>query len=730
MQRQQGATLIVMVLLTMLMLLAVLFVTMNLSMSARRTTTDHSQTIPAQFAAESGIALAQAQLKLFRDVVPEATASADISDQTLIDNRNNIAAVSPAHKRGLNLTFNEVMTQMGQVCGTNPISNLSNYNPPISNLAFGGQTINSVSLVCQFPQGARLSGNQLNIFNTLFTNLGTTNNPLSQSLITTYNSAGLTNDELRKKFIAAMFADSATTTVGNKATATVKNGIVPIALVRGTPTAVDSRQTADVGVATTQTRYPYFLLFRPGDVDSVGKSGTAERRQVMNNTNTMYALRMEFGFFGVTQDPPVVQVGFDDFAFFVDDAANGAPLGSETFIRGRMHTNTWWQTRTMTQNNVANVGFAIDGKITSSGCTGFTTDGKRCSNTPAARIRNVTNSVNTDNPSTQGTGYGYDYVGDRNTRIRIKQGQTRDFKAAVIPLPKNANDQQANALNGGIYIPSAVSRLDMSVTTRAGAPDIQNLSFATGGTDCFLRVVPEVSNGVTNEKIQMWNGRAWVYARRNTTSTCGFTADGDGSATYNGNFAVNGEISRLTGNSLGFGNATYSTAKGQKMTITATGPIKIATSLTYANRTDSDSALGIYTPGGNIFLTQDAQSNLTLDAFVMASNGSFELENLFGANAKGSLNHYGGRILKNGGNGVYTTDGRGYSGDRQYLYDDRKVRPRGFPTYTEEKVPGPVTATGNPLLINLTTGFHVSGDFSAPNTGTFENNGEIRQVGM
>ena len=222
-QRQQGATLIVMVLLTMLMLLAVLLVTTNLTMGASRTTSDQTQTIPAQFAAETGIASAKAQLRAFRGGVPMATANQvtytykdPATGQTAVkteaptDTNLQVGdAQTDLAKRGVNLNYSEVMQGLRDICGDNPINDVSGANPTIGTRTYRGTTVSNVQTVCEFPTDtAKLSGNQLNLFRSLLI----TANP-GTALSNYYDAQGLTTNNDRESFLEAVFGNPVSQTV-------------------------------------------------------------------------------------------------------------------------------------------------------------------------------------------------------------------------------------------------------------------------------------------------------------------------------------------------------------------------------------------------------------------------------------------------------------------------------------------------------------------------------------
>ena len=109
-----GATLVLTVLIVLMMLASIVVVTGQISLSARRSSNDQDATIQAQYAAESGVARAQARLNVVNNLMTKSLKPA--------------AAI----------TTSQMLTQMANLCGvgtpTAAMSNLTgvNFSAPLT----------------------------------------------------------------------------------------------------------------------------------------------------------------------------------------------------------------------------------------------------------------------------------------------------------------------------------------------------------------------------------------------------------------------------------------------------------------------------------------------------------------------------------------------------------------------------------------------------------------------
>lgn len=82
---EAGTTLVPLVLTTLLVLAGILYITANMSVSARRSTADQRVVLAAQYAADSGAARAKARLNQFRTVVGALSLNQTLTDADLLE---------------------------------------------------------------------------------------------------------------------------------------------------------------------------------------------------------------------------------------------------------------------------------------------------------------------------------------------------------------------------------------------------------------------------------------------------------------------------------------------------------------------------------------------------------------------------------------------------------------------------------------------------------------------
>lgn len=783
-RRQQGATLMVMVLLTMLILLAVLFVTMSLSMGARRTTTDQRQTIPAQFAAESGMAAATATLAS-ANLLTAAGSSVNSNDVLLKDanglpikdaageDKPDVNYKSPLQKVGIDLTFQEAVNEIGKMCNGNA-TNLSNVNITETNLTYAGATLAGYAEVCKLS-GDSFTPEQASLFYTLLSDKRT-------DVVKTFKGKGLSlSAEDKQLFLDTIFNNKVTKKIDDNSSYTIQGGFRPLAIIRKKP-------KTDAQTAKGLTTYPYALVFQITDITSTGNNALSERRIVMGNNSPVYALRTDLQFFGVVGSE-TKKPNFNQFVYFVNEAKSAWWSSKERIVGGgRMHTNTFFQVES---------GFTLDSQLSSAGCTTMkdgakddktglyarvckdalgthpylnhvSSTGKVIAKVSSSQMKDL--GVNPNEP-----GYNYYGSGTASNKLNINMNLNRptnkiNLNEKFIPLPTNATDQQDLATKQGIYVNQTIDRLQLSVETQNGVKyqQIDTLITGSSGSELYqLRHPAPDATGKVEMQIRICKGAKnalptnctqWQYAKKGG-GAIGWESDSNpGPDDFNGVIYSSKTITSLTGPERSKTNAA-AIADFSNITVTANGQqdnsradysidenkaIGITGDLKLENRSGKG-VLGIYTVKGHVFLYNTGTStqntnpystslnppdNVVIDAYMMSSGGSFRVipDNL---GKRGKIDILGGLVANHytltglaGSNGSTT----GYVFDIKY--DNRGFTPNGFPTYGEPITTNTIAA-GNTKLVGVDMGYldPKSTTTTTAISPTF-NAGEIRQVGI
>jgi Tfp pilus assembly protein PilX len=267
-----------------------------------------------------------------------------------------------------------------------------------------------------------------------------------------------------------------------------------------------------------------------------------------------------------------------------------------------------------------------------------------------------------------------------NTELRSLLGLPAGAGAVDPGVYFSSNYNHGNQLLGGLFING----------------DVDSIQLDASGSNQIISVTLTPTTG----QFSNGNARTWVFTTNpngNTSVTLDGVAAGSFTGPLNGMIHVEGNINGLGGD----GNvASADVESDMGLTVSATGAIYINDHITYETdpRTNADAKniLGIFSSGSNIYLAQEAPSNLQLHATVMAVGADCGVgaEGLIsGAHAynynypdKGNWNLLGGLIEdKNQTTGVYYNNGHRTGYRWNFDYDERfnhGVAPPFFPYVT------------------------------------------------
>lgn len=791
-RRQQGATLIVMVLLTAMMLLAVLFITTNLTLGTRNTTNDHRQTIPAQFAAESGMALAKATFDS-KDILTSFTSglqqSALENRYMIVDGRPKDTSDTEFQKIVGKKKLADVNSMIQSLCGRS-----ADLNPTMGTWKKYGAVFEESGEVCDFKKEGidALSGDRLTLFQTLLS-------PQLPKVKTELNKYGLSaSDNDRDKYLEQIFNDmvshdiySGSNGKGTKiASYDLQGGFKPIALLKREPMTF-----AGTGLSSQR----YTLLFEVGDFISTGRSGTSQRRMIMNNRSDIFAIDMEFFFFGVKdKEKDKIDRSFTNFGLFIDDARGAYFTSSDSILGGgRAHTNTYWH---VAYNQP---GFKVQAELTSSGCEKMTIDstGKHiCTNAGRMQGIQTTRGFKTADKYKALKKYipkdpNYIFYGDArdpNNRFLVNKDyklNEDNFKSEYIAMPSNAQSQIDLAQKGGIVVGKTynVRRLKLSVIQDSKRGKLQcmefNLAANNGNRTTETQVIcHDTPDKGKNAQTNVYEGNVQVYIGKSINSLSpassgngplGWKADNNATRTsFNGVIYTDNPIASLTGperpkgakDSTGTGaaiadfanititaqsKATPGTPAKSNPAVVITGDLRneeiFDRDKGIDNRSKSSGVLGIFAPVGMVKVANPGNRNAQqtnpdssaplnvpdnprIDSFIMSSQGTMDFDRSI---LDGTLRR--GRFEIYGGT-IFSTffateNGATTTGfGLNNQYDARKIAPNGFPTYE-----GPKKTTVVEIVPDANPSLvGVNAGYLDKTSGTKPtfNAGEIRQVAI
>jgi len=708
-RHEEGAALIVIVLMAMLMLAALLVVSANLSLSARRTTSDQRAVLPAQYGAESGVAYAKSLL---------------ITSQQLMSS----SSLPPG------TTYGTLKSWIASLCPTATTVPVAGYvKATAGSTVVPGSTISvpqSVK-VCDVPS---FSVAQANFFAQVIPNTGLA--------ATGYSSAGITpaNTADRQTLFDKVFSANRYTTVNG---AQVKAGLQPVALFQ-------------------TDKYSYTLFFRVSGVDSLGSASGSDRRITVRGNDTLHGFTFTFTLPTVVGTSP----SFTSFGQFVNKwGDHSGTYGYNNDFSGPFHTNSAPSFRGVSGVTGVKNGssITIDGALTSAGFNTITTVvdalGNRVDNHSNA-INGFVNSVINGNDnyimsnevvnggSQTSGGKNYDLFGatksyaytnngkpaslDTSVYIQVASGNGNPppkFNADFINMPLNSKNQRDIGNTGGILLNNP---LKVQLSTSGGTPaQYQNIAIVPSGGN--LSVPVKLRYG-TDKKMQIEfpvGSGTYVNAIKVTgaptswgPAPVGVTAD-----QFNGMIYADGDIGSLSGPDR---PANASTATGAAaianfagITVTSQGNTTLTGDVKYETRCLTMSAcvgktngeyntkniFGLYSEKGDIRLAYNPNSsgqntnpgtvssapkNLEIDGYVMAGYGQiipynansstpYDLTMNGSAEDKGKFVVHGGAIKDT--DAIVRSNNSGWN--ENYYYDGRGVdySPPGFPT-TSVGTPG------------------------------------------
>jgi hypothetical protein len=164
------------------------------------------------------------------------------------------------------------------------------------------------------------------------------------------------------------------------------------------------------------------------------------------------------------------------------------------------------------------------------------------------------------------------------------------------------NDNTGSDLLGGIFVNG----------------DAQEISLTTSGSEQVISIT------MTNSSGPYAGTHTWDIHNNESSGSSYVVYDG-GSPQYfgeasNGVIHVEGDVESLGGGS------GADIQRDQQLTVSATGNVYIGDHITYQDDPRSvegaENILGIFSSNGNIYLAEDAPSNLNLHATVMAASGA------------------------------------------------------------------------------------------------------------
>ncbi|AZI42339.1 DUF4900 domain-containing protein [Deinococcus psychrotolerans] len=707
-RREEGATLVVLVLMVMVILAGVIVVSANLAVNSRRNTTDQRALLQAQYRAESGVSQAQAQLDFFNLLT------------------DNLKPANSIYRNNMQDMFVNICNEAGAPSNINTASNLPSFvtldsTHPIKNL----NGLVFCDLTNKPAPAVALSA--------LFKNYFNTTNPTI-----TLSAMGLNGTKL-DSYMASVFkqgtlnSDGTLSTPSNSTSNPLSFGIIPIAV---------TRPGLDV----------FNFVFMVSDLKSTG-----------NQSNGMRSIRSDATDFSKRQvyTLTIAKPSFAKYALFTNHHYSNLSDSStlwftkDTQFSGPVHTN---------QNfNFSSTPY-FGGKITSAGCPAgqIKTDaagadycaisqvsGARFYNNSQTNIQNV-GSINSTTKNVNGKSLK-ELSTTGNTSDKPIVGDAK-WNSDFVQLPENGQSQiddsknitNINGINQtGIYLGSAIKKISYGISN-AGSVKYQTINYTKSDSkEVYLRFdenrTVQINTGTVSAPI-------WTNASKNlsTGEWQAATLPGGSPAKFNGVIYSKGGIKSV------YGNTDPAVASFAQMTLASDQDIVLTGNLKYeqspcdsgtaktANCSSFDSngniiqnVLGIYSSNGDIEIANNntttnsnnttqntdpdkgslnAPNDLTVQAVLMASKGAVQVQNYnSGKGGRGSFNLTGG-VIENVYGAFFTfngTTGAQSTGfNRNFVYDPRMdigFSPPSFPTQKNWDIS---------LKYNLTAGDKDSADAS------------------
>lgn len=330
---ERGASLVIVVLLAMIVLGGLLVMTSNLALSSHRTTTEQKRNIPAQLAAESGLAYAKAKLD---------------AAQKLFQTNFGV----PVDDNGkATLTGTQLTQAISMLCASQPnlplTGTYSNTTLNLSNKRY--IVVPNSQKVCDLTT---ISPAQAAVFATLMPSTGKIlkGSPEPLPVNDTYADYNLSSANAAD-FFSDVFSSNKTINLGTSNIA-VKTGFQPIALLQ---------------ISTgNSSKYTYRMYFNPASLDSKGTNMDSSRRITMNGSD-----KINYVDFTFTTEAAKT---YAQYGLYVDNMKNGQMITYSTNANGRVHVNVIPNFGSNPTANIKLEGqqafdiFTLDGFFTSASC--------------------------------------------------------------------------------------------------------------------------------------------------------------------------------------------------------------------------------------------------------------------------------------------------------------------------------------------------------------------------
>jgi len=733
-RKTAGATLVLTVLVVMLLLAAVVAVTGQLALSARRSSADQDATVQSQYIAESGVARAQARLTLINTLMgSKLTPAANLTTTT------------------------SMLTQMLQLCG--------NASPSSSDLAATptGSFLAPVTLCPATGGPTDLLSGVSNLATSSRLNFFTSPNNIALSAFAEsgFNLSSLNADPATAAKL--FWAQSLTNPQVNSSTGVSFSGKVG--------DLATNSVSGKMGLSLMQVQRfgtdSYRLTFAVPDVASTATTSGAGRSLTVEGVSKTYSYEISrngFAKYALFTNHHFANAAAESGCASTPSSCNRVTFTSNTLFSGPVHSN---------QNYLIQGTPYFAGQVTSAGCppgaitaatdaNGQPTERCSATATPGAYFQStaLTSPSSMQPNPTAPVACNVAVTATSpcpaaNTINPQFQGGV-DWNAGFQPLPKNSNDQATAAANGGLSFSGNVASLNLaagSIIPNGGSvTPAQLITYkqTTSGTpvqlaataDNSMYIAVTVAGATVWQKAVQVNG-TWVSA----LSAAGQAAIANGTAktSFNGVIYATGSIASLTGpprtTASDPATAPAALAAFSQVTVAAAGDIHIKSDLKYSTPPctgsnsvsgttftaapctnagdDNKNILGIYSSGGDVDIDSPAihntaadpgvGKNVTIQGVLMASTGRVTVDGYdqgtADSNVLGQVNLLGG-IIENYYGPFGITDGHGFG--RNYVYDPRTgngLAPPSFPTQqawnTDFKLTTSTSGSSNPTPLQL-----------------------------
>lgn len=623
--REAGAAIVPLVLVTLLVLAGILYITANMSVSARRSTADQRVVLAAQYAADTGAARATARLNQFRSVVLNLKLTQTLTDTDL---GNFLSAICGSGAAAFSSTATAEAPITTCVAGSS-----ANLGGALTNTAY----IDSTSLAAGYA-AANVSTAEQNTFMTAIGGAGTglslastldSGSGLDRTLDATVRVKPLKVDQIGLRKFRVYLQTQAIDARGG-------------ASVTGAATRVVAQRAVNIGASTDNTD--------PASGDLA------------------YA-------FDIGRDP------YSQYLFFRDNtsATSGGALylsGGESF-EGPVHTNG---NLNLSGNNNRTPPYPVFADKLTTASTSWNLSGLPASCAqPSMLAGSCTQMFTSQAPQIVPT---IPLPTNSNNQIRAAYGAAPNLVGDVAD-PSTAELAGAwgvsNPMPGGVYYSSGSgSNANTGTSWKGGiyvngAVDVLTLSKNQDGRQKIT-----IKQGTMTTVFNQASAGSWTVSKNGNPPT---TLSGS----FNGMVYVNGDVKSLMGN----GGVNADIASGTRLTLATSGNIRINDSLTYTdapNNSDgtpstATNVLGIYTSGGSVILDGPDNQDLNIDASIMATatgqgmgslgtapnGGGGTVVQYTAPNTKPKINLRGG-LIEQQSQTISNSEG-GYS--RNYKYDKR-----------------------------------------------------------